>query len=204
MKTADPRIQRTRRLLSQAALEVLEREGWDAMSPHALCRRAGVGRSTFYLHYAGVHEPLAQELVARLQEETRELLADPDDALHPTTLLRSGKPLSYPFYAHVERHRGVYAAILGDARGASTRALLETWLAEASRSLHAPLRSLARRSVDADYMAALLAGALMGTARWWLCQAAPPPSALKMSYEFSLVVAPGVLARLGLDEDDSG
>jgi AcrR family transcriptional regulator len=47
----DPRIKRTRALLSQAFTEVLAEKGFQAISVQDITEKAGVNRTTFYLHF---------------------------------------------------------------------------------------------------------------------------------------------------------
>lgn len=47
----DRRVQRTRELLQNALLELLEMRGYDAVTIQDVTERANVGRTTFYLHY---------------------------------------------------------------------------------------------------------------------------------------------------------
>ena len=47
----DPRIKRTRSLLGQAFSEVLAQKGFHAVSVQDITEKAGVNRTTFYLHF---------------------------------------------------------------------------------------------------------------------------------------------------------
>ena len=55
--SADPRVRRTILAIEEAALALLEAEGWDELTAARLCRDAGVARSTFYLHYESTSIP---------------------------------------------------------------------------------------------------------------------------------------------------
>jgi AcrR family transcriptional regulator len=48
----DPRVKRTRALIGQAFSEVLAEKGFQAVSVQDITDRAGVNRTTFYLHFA--------------------------------------------------------------------------------------------------------------------------------------------------------
>src|SRR5262249_477652 len=48
----DRRVVRTRQTLRAALIALLYERGWDAISVQDICGRAGVGRSTFYTHFA--------------------------------------------------------------------------------------------------------------------------------------------------------
>ncbi len=47
----DPRITRTRKLIEDAFLEVLEKKGFEDLSVHDVADRAGINRVTFYSHF---------------------------------------------------------------------------------------------------------------------------------------------------------
>ncbi len=48
----DPRIVRTRNLLGGAFLEILSKKGFQSLSVQDITEKAGVNRTTFYLHFA--------------------------------------------------------------------------------------------------------------------------------------------------------
>lgn len=49
----DPRVERSRRLICEAALEELGEVGYGAMTIESIARRAGVGKATVYRHWSG-------------------------------------------------------------------------------------------------------------------------------------------------------
>ncbi len=49
----DPRVERSRRVVLAAALEVLGEEGYGGLTIEAVAARAGVGKSTIYRHWDG-------------------------------------------------------------------------------------------------------------------------------------------------------
>ena len=48
----DPRVKRTRAMLVQAFMEVVSERGFQAISVQDITEKAGVNRTTFYLHFA--------------------------------------------------------------------------------------------------------------------------------------------------------
>ena len=58
----DRRAQRTRRALMSAFIELMLTRGYVAATTAEICRRANIGRSTFYLHYAGKQQMLEESL----------------------------------------------------------------------------------------------------------------------------------------------
>src|SRR4029078_13124760 len=58
----DPRIERSRRVILEAALEELGAVGYGALTIEGVAARAGVGKSTIYRHWPG-ELPLVQGAV---------------------------------------------------------------------------------------------------------------------------------------------
>ncbi len=48
----DPRVKRTRQLLEQSFMEIIEQKGFQAVTVQDITERAGVNRATFYAHFA--------------------------------------------------------------------------------------------------------------------------------------------------------
>ena len=66
----DRRVRRTREALRDALLALLVERGWDDIDVQALCVRADIGRSTFYLHFPN-KEALLRGSLADLREALR-------------------------------------------------------------------------------------------------------------------------------------
>lgn len=52
----DPRVRRTRKLLKQAFVEILNEKGFSTMTVQDIADRAEINRATFYAHYADKYE----------------------------------------------------------------------------------------------------------------------------------------------------
>ena len=50
-KKLDRRVQRTRELLRNALMQIIQEKGYDAVTIEEITERANLGRTTFYLHY---------------------------------------------------------------------------------------------------------------------------------------------------------
>jgi AcrR family transcriptional regulator len=50
-KKLDRRVQRTRELLRNALMQLIQEKGYDAVTIEEITERANLGRTTFYLHY---------------------------------------------------------------------------------------------------------------------------------------------------------
>lgn len=51
--SVDPRVERTRRVVLEAALDELAEVGYGALTVEGVARRAGVGKATMYRHWGG-------------------------------------------------------------------------------------------------------------------------------------------------------
>src|SRR3712207_474420 len=63
----DARAQRTRRSLNRALVTLAPQRGLDAMKVGGLTRAAGVGRSTFYAHFASKADFLTASFVGMIE-----------------------------------------------------------------------------------------------------------------------------------------
>ncbi|MFW5729678.1 MAG: TetR/AcrR family transcriptional regulator [Spirochaetota bacterium] len=193
----DPRIQRTMEAIRAAAMALLRDEGVGALSTVRVCREAQVARSTFYEHYRAPWEPAFEALQRSFFERFPEYREEAS-LLDPQSLLASGKPLSFPMFAHIEEHVDLYRRIFETEAGASLVRALERAVQTVSRKQHAALRQLSSVEIDAERTAAYLAGALVATARHWV-SSEPRESATQLSYWFSRMAAPGLLQIMGLE-----
>ncbi|MEV1080143.1 TetR/AcrR family transcriptional regulator [Streptomyces sp. NPDC050211] len=154
----DPRAARTRARLREALLAECAERPLAEVGVAALVRRAGVGRATFYVHYADL-EALAVDACA-------DVVRDAVDALHawrgrpnpvhaPTALLE--------FFAGLAPHAALYRALLTPGGGGPLGRVLH-------RDLRA--RSLTERhlagAADAPLVASAVSATFAGVLADWL------------------------------------
>ncbi|MFC9842418.1 TetR/AcrR family transcriptional regulator [Streptomyces sp. NPDC060223] len=158
MTPQDPRAARTRAKLRQALLEECAERPLEEVGVAALVRRAGVGRATFYVHYADL-EALAVDACA-------DVVRDAVDALHawrgrPDPV--SAPPALLTFFAGLAPHAPLYRALLSPGGGGPLGRVLH-------RDLRA--RSLAERTLvgapDAPLVASAVAATFAGILADWL------------------------------------
>ncbi len=78
-KKLDPRVRRTRQLLRDALVELIDEQGYEKITVQDITQRATLNRATFYLHYRDKLDLLyqssaeiLQELVSSIQPTVRE------------------------------------------------------------------------------------------------------------------------------------
>ncbi|MFE6750918.1 TetR/AcrR family transcriptional regulator [Kitasatospora purpeofusca] len=154
----DPRAARTRARLRQALLEECAEQPLGATGVAAVVRRAGVGRATFYVHYADL-EALAVDACADVVREAVDALhawrGVPDPAAPPPALAA--------FLAALLPYAGLYRSLLTPGGGGPLGQVLHRELRERSRTE----RTLAG-APQPELVASMVAGAFTALLADWL------------------------------------
>ncbi|MGW2016410.1 TetR/AcrR family transcriptional regulator [Streptomyces sp. NPDC001927] len=157
-RATDPRAARTRAKLRAALLEECADGPLDEVGVAALVRRAGIGRATFYLHYADL-QALAVDACADVVRDAVEALhawrGTPDPAAPP--------PALPAFFAEVAPHAALYRSLLRPGGGGPLGELLHREL----RAYSARERELAG-APEPGLVASAVAAAFAGLLADWL------------------------------------
>lgn len=161
----DPRPGRTRALLFEALLELIQEKRWERIRVQDILDRTGVGRSTFYAHYNNKFDLLTAEIPASILPISASV-EDPD-------LL--------PLFEHVAEMRPIMLPLmsqplLGEIVDTFQRNLAAAWTDH--------LIATGVPEPQAVVPAQLLAGGFMSVARNWL-KAGCSPDAATMCAEFT-------------------
>lgn len=148
----DRRIARTRNALYDALVALILERGYAAISVEDILRRADVGRSTFYAHFASKDDLLGRS-IDRLGEILRRAAEAQDGA--------GGWSLA--LFTHVAEYRDIYLALSGVAAGDVLRQALRRVLADFVRD-----RIQREAGVPAEIAALHLVGTFLTVAGWWL------------------------------------
>ncbi|MEV8285960.1 TetR/AcrR family transcriptional regulator [Streptomyces niveus] len=150
----DPRAARTRAALRQALLDECAERPLEQVGVAALVRRAGVGRATFYLHYADL-QALAVDACATVVREAVDALhawrGVPDPASPPPDLTA--------FFTGLVPHAALYRTLLRPGGSGPLGELLHRELREYSRRERA-LAGAPEPELIASAVAASFAGVL--------------------------------------------
>lgn len=188
----DRRVVRTRAMLRQALLELVNERGYDALTVQEITDRADLRRATFYLHY---HDKEALLLDA-LQTTFDALTATLEPVITGDVL--AGKTQVSAFQAtfeHVAVHHQLYHSLLtgqsGGAIGQRIQAYLANHIAKALANT-----SEAGSPVPFTVLAQYIAGAEVAMVHWWLAQNRPY-SPREMAVMLHRMVIGGVASVLG-------
>jgi AcrR family transcriptional regulator len=108
MRDVDQRVQRSRRRLHEALVALILERGWDRVTVQAVCDRARVGRSTFYVHFADKEELLVGGLDHVRDELRRQRRA-----------ARTVRPFDFVrgLIEHADGSRRLFRAVIGKRSG---------------------------------------------------------------------------------------
>lgn len=155
----DRRILRTRGTLADALFALMREKNFEAITVQEVLDRAGVGRSTFYVHYRDKEDLLLSD-VERFCEWFSNMLNRQG---------ASAKRLApvEEFFAHVGEAQALYRALVRSGKVNDVFALARGFLA---RSIEERLRTagVEMEPVERSAKAHALAGSLFSLLDWWM------------------------------------
>ncbi|WP_052889207.1 TetR/AcrR family transcriptional regulator [Thermogemmatispora carboxidivorans] len=163
----DPRVRRTRRLLQQALLELLQEKSFADISIQDIAERATVNRTTFYAHF-GDKYALADAVIHErfLEAVTSKLPATPGWQLESLRLLISAV---FEFLGGLHEYcspaGGQFDPLMERAVQQELARILLQWLRQAPASSSAHRWS--SRPVPLETLAEVMSWAIFGCAAQW-------------------------------------
>ena len=156
--------------------------------------RAGVNRTTFYLHYSGLHELLEDCARALFNEMRTKIYANKILDYHPD--LTRLEPFVESVFRHLEKHAKFYRAMLGKQGDPFFRVLFQDLLSEL---IFEPI-AYGAASEDTSHQFAMtlrfFSAGFTGIASWWL-EKGMPVSSKKASQQVARDILPGYLRLIG-------
>lgn len=146
----DPRALRTRQALREALVSLIIERGWEAVEIRDVCQRAGVGRSTFYTHFAD-----REELLLAGYDELRRMLRRASAAEGRRRVLA----FTLPLLQHAEENKRMFRALVGRRSSELAKAGLLKLILDLTREDLAAL---------GDATAHYVAGAFFQLLVWWV------------------------------------
>jgi AcrR family transcriptional regulator len=171
----DQRVRRTRARIDAAFLALLQRRPYGDLRISDICKKAAVGRATFYAHYATKDELLRSQFERRvapmlaIRQHSRHLI----DA---TT-----------FFTHVRDMPGIFSALMGPRGGTAPFVLRECFESRVRQALEADGVPGTRKTPLPRFMAATL----LTLIEFWL-EGGTAESPMQMQALFSSLVHPAV------------
>jgi AcrR family transcriptional regulator len=160
-RKTDRRVARTRDLLGDALVRLMQEKPFKAITVQHVLDRAGVGRSTFYAHYKDKHDLFFSDA-----EEFFEAMA--------TALSRHGDKSNrvapvHEFFAHVAEWRAFHDAMMTAGKLQDVMEMGQEFFARGIAQRLAELRGVgAMAAPKRTALAHAFAGALFSMLSWWL------------------------------------
>lgn len=178
----DRRVQRTRRMLTEALIALILERGWDAFGIQELCERADVGRSTFYTHFADKEDVVG----AGFEDLRRALRAQ----LAAATGTRYPLDFSRGLLDHAHGHQRLFRALIGKRSWHIVQRKFRELVTGLVREDLSPLLPAGARR---DGAVAFLAGGFLDLMVWSL-EARGPPAPEEVDALFHELAAPVLAA----------
>jgi AcrR family transcriptional regulator len=129
-----------------------------------ICKRAAVGRSTFYAHYAG-KDDLMRGGFRLLRDQ---MMTPPRGAARQNGRRPDGLSFSLAMFEHAREHAHLHRALLGERGSAIAREAVRDMLSDIVRRELASARKPAQETVPRELTVHYVVGAFMGVVAWWL------------------------------------
>ena len=181
--TIDRRVARTRSALQDALLALVAERGYASITVEDICRKANVGRSTFYAHYPGKNELRSAMIDLHMKSLTRH---------HETSKPPSTRRLlqfSLPMFEYAHAFRSLHQALLASGGDAFHDELRQRIRQTVRREL-ADKASFGR-DIPADFLVEYVVGAFLSVLAWWIATQAELSPA-KIDEMFLGVAAQGI------------
>jgi AcrR family transcriptional regulator len=192
---SDPRSIRTRSQLRDALMKLVAEKQFASLSIQDVTREAGLNRTTFYLHYSGLHELLedcAQTLFKQLRADiySKKFIGFFGD---PTVLV----PYIESVFRHLEQHAQFYRAMLGRQGDPLFRGLYQEFLSELIFEPITGQSSIDDSNPQLAMNLRFFSAGFTGVAAWWL-EKGMPISVEQASLQIARDVLPDYLRLMGI------
>ena len=194
-RKVDRRVQRTRRALFAALMDLLMEKSYAEITVGDIAERADVGRATFYLHYRDKDDLLASNLEALFEE-----VAERVRPLLRESLMAGDTVQGRILFEEAQQHSALYRMILSGQGGMMLYARLQSRMAELMADVLESMVMGGDSPIEVPLLANYLVGALLSLVKWWLDNDMPHPPEY-MASVFQHLVRPGMEQVLMLDLD---
>lgn len=157
----DRRVERTRNRLGNALIALIEEKPIDQVTVREVLDRAGIGRSTFYLHYRDKDDLFLSELEQGLELWSTALSRqqDPSNRVAPVA----------EFFAHVASAKKLYRSLVDSGRIEAFFDLAQGYFARGiEQRIKQSIGVCNTHRQELTACSNTLAGGLLSLLRWWL------------------------------------
>jgi len=157
----DLRVRRTRKLLSDALVSLLEEHPFEAISVREICERAMVHRATFYTHFTDKYD-LLKYVLQSLREDLTQIQRKEQQR-------EEGRNFHLGIIEYVVAHQPLFSLLLVEQEEHDLAAMMRHQIAETAEDHIKELQKQgARYHLPIPIMAQFFAGAVLAVIAWWL------------------------------------
>lgn len=190
----DPRSIRTREMLRKALMKLAAKKSLASLTIQDVTRQAGLNRTTFYLHYAGLHE-LLEDCTRALFEEMRAGIYA-NKTLHFPADTTALEPFVESVFHHLEKHEKFYRTMLGRQGDPLFRGLFQELLSELIFEPITARNPAGKSNPQLEMNLRFFSAGFTEVAAWWLDRG-KPISAEQASLQIARDILPDYLRLMG-------
>lgn len=164
---ADRRVRRTKALLLQGLIQLMENKDIKDISVKELSDLADINRGTFYLHYSDIYDMLSSVEDA-LFLEFHDIL---DRTLNPDSAILSSRATLQEIFSFLDRHRSLARVMMGPHGDLAFVNRLKDLVRDRIYSI----ASSKQTSRDYPYIEFFIVSGYIGVIEAWLNLPDPPP-----------------------------
>jgi len=191
----DRRVQRTRKLLEEALLALIEEQGYESITVQQITDRANLGRATFYCHYHD-KEDLLRATLQTLHDDLEQRLAP----LSIQDVVTGHSRLGVTIFQHVAAHADLYRVLLSERGAAFARHGLQAYLSRKADQFGVSglFAAVPEPAVPLSLLADYAGGTLLTAVSWWLDHE-QPKTAEEMGQIVYTLITTSTISILGID-----
>lgn len=161
----DRRVQRTRKLLQEALMNLIMEDGYDAISIQDITEKANLGRATFYLHFKDKDELLLDVM----EQFIDEFMTQVPQISEAQWRLDDTKALVRLFDFAAEHYDLYRILIIGSGGITAANQLRHSVADNIAEYIQQEIDELgAQPTIPTEFIANHFAGSLLSTIYWWL------------------------------------
>jgi AcrR family transcriptional regulator len=160
----DERVAITKESLRTALLLQMEQVGFQKISVRSLAAKAGVNRTTFYLHYEDKYD-LLDQIEADLLDHLRTIILDGMGRLQSINMARKVlRGAAEQVFAYIKEQEFEFAVLLGPRGDPGFVVKYGEMIAQIFTSERMPITPV----IPSEYLTAVVSGAHIGIVRAWI------------------------------------
>ncbi|MEC0239767.1 TetR/AcrR family transcriptional regulator [Paenibacillus dokdonensis] len=199
-KKTDLRVLRTRQSIRMAFYELIQEEGYEAITIQDIADRAMINRNTFYLHYQNKPD-LLDTCMNELLSELKEAVVLCPISMNPFSISIL-ETVMQTVLEHISRNiTFYYAMLIEENRIYQFRSKMENIIKDKLNEGWNPALGNSPLAISKELLLEYLVSAFMGIVIWWIKNDRPHP-ADEVSSQFSRIVAYGHLKAVGITVEE--